>query len=399
MSIVNSVKKDLLLHLIVGLLVWSVTINKTVARIHDTINKSVPVASFNLHTGIILKNYPTFPSRSIAVLGQLNLGQQTFGYKKWQSDVLFPESGLSVVAGSLGNQHVLGNVLGLMPYLMWRVNHSTSWDLSFRLGMGFAWFTNPYHEISNPENTLMGSSLANMTQVAVIAGVPLNNQLKFETGFSFVHFSNGHTRLPNLGINMPCFFAGIKLKTDKVSNRNRFIHPDTLPDRYQMVVELLGGIHEFGESTEPTGGISYPIYGFSMGIRWLPSRLHTFTASIEYNYYSSFYDFSVLNHLADHQEWLYASTIIVYAGHEFILGHLGLDTRIGIYVHNPFRKDYDSKILQVGEGGKLINSNKLGFNWYIFDPINASWNLRIGVYIKANLGQADYAGAGLAIIF
>lgn len=399
MSLVNSVKKYLLLHLTIGLLVWIATINKTDAQTNDTLHRSATVAGFDLHTGIILKNYPVFPPRSMAFLGQFNLGKQTFGYKSWQSDMIFPETGLSVVAGILGNQHALGNVIALLPYLGWRINHSTSWELNLRIGMGFAWFTNPYNEINNRENTLMGSSLANMTQIAVIAGVPLNDKLHFETGFSFVHFSNGHTRLPNLGINMPCLFAGIKLKPDKVNNTNRYKHPDTLPDRYQMVVELLGGMHEFGESTEPTGGISYPVYGFGLGIRWLPSRLHTFTASVEYNYYSSFYDFTVLNHLTDHQEWFYASTIIIYTGHEFILGHLGLDTRIGFYLHNPFRKDYEAKILQIDEGAKLINSNKLGFNWYLFDPTVASWNLRIGIYIKANLGQADYTGAGLSLIF
>ncbi|PKP23762.1 MAG: hypothetical protein CVU06_06615, partial [Bacteroidetes bacterium HGW-Bacteroidetes-22] len=228
---------------------------------------------------------------------------------------------------------------------------------------------------------------------------PLNKKIQIETGFSFVHFSNGHTRLPNLGINMPCLFAGLKLKTEKLNSAPRYMHPDTLPDRYQMVVELLGGRHEFGESTEPTGGISYPVYGLGLGIRWLPSRLHTFTASIEWNYYSSFYDFTILNRMTDHQQWLYASTIIFYAGHEFILGHLGLDTRIGFYLHNPFRQDYEANILKSEGGTKLINSNKLGFNWYLFDPATSIWNLRFGIYIKANLGQADYTGVGLSLIF
>jgi len=352
-----------------------------------------------LQTGYIIKNYPAFPSRSASLLGQFDIGFQTLGRRHWQSAMRWPEAGISLVGGTLGNGQVLGNVTGMMPYLRWRITSHQGWHLHLKAGLGFAWFTNPFNEITNPGNTLMGSSLANMTQLATGVSIPAGRRLEFDAGISFFHFSNGHTHLPNLGINMPCIYAGLRLKPAKGNQPPRYIVPDTLPQRFQMVFEMTGGIHEFGESTEPTDGARYSIYGAAVGIRWLPSHFHTFTASIEWNYYSGFYDFAVLNHMSEEQTWLYASTIVVYAGHEFMLGHMGIDTRLGIYLYNPFRHDYYKNITQTSEGAKLISSNKLGFNWYVWNPSTAKFNVRLGIYIKANLGQADYTGAGVSIIF
>lgn len=353
----------------------------------------------SVQTGYIIKNYPSFPSRSASLLGQFDAGFQTLGRRHWQSAMRWPEAGVSLVAGSLGNQQVLGNAAGLMPYLGWRLTNHDGWHLYLKAGLGFAWITNPYNEITNPENTLIGSYLTNMTQLAAGASVPVGKQLALDAGLSFFHFSNGHTHLPNLGINMPCVYAGLRLNPAKGDKPPRYSTPDTLPDRFQMVVEMTGGIHQFGESTEPTGGPVYPVYGASIGIRWLPSQLHTFTASVEWDYYSGFYDFAVLNRMSGSQTWLYASTIVVYAGHEFILGHFGIDTRMGVYLFNPFRHDYSQDITKTSEGGKLYSSNKLGFNWYLWNPAMAKVNIRLGIYIKANLGQADYTCAGISFIF
>jgi hypothetical protein len=357
------------------------------------------VPSFFVHSGQIIKNYPEFPERKAAVLGEVALGFRYRENKYWHQAMRFPEAGLSVTGGLLGNASVLGSVIALNPYLKWKLNRSRSWHLHLKTGLGFAWFFNPYNEVKNPGNTLAGSSLANITQASVGATVPISSRWNFTAGVSMFHFSNGHTRLPNLGINLPCFFAGLSGRNP--SNEHpypRKSEPDSAKSRFQMMVEWVGGLHEFGESTEPTGGASYPVYGLAIGFRWLPDKLHAFTASAEWNYYSSFRDFAVLNHMATGQLWLYSSTAVVYAGHEYLLGHLAIDTRIGFYVYNPFRSDYDQKILKQSSGAKLYNTNKLGLNWYFRDPGAKDFNIRLGLYIKANLGQADYASASVALI-
>jgi hypothetical protein len=38
----------------------------------------------------------------------------------------------------------------------------------------------------------------------------------------------------------------------------------------------------------------------------------------------------------------------------------------------------------------LFNSNKLGVNYYLFNTKRGGGNLRLGLYIKANMGQADF---------
>ena len=87
---------------------------------------------------------------------------------------------------------------------------------------------------------------------------------------------------------------------------------------------------------------------------------------------------------------LNASTFVLYFGHEFMAGHIGIDTRIGAYLFNPFRKRYTRQILDQKYDGRLFNSNKLGVNYYLFNTKRGGGNLRLGLYIKANMGQADF---------
>lgn len=358
------------------------------------------VAGFSWHTGRIVKNYPAFPDRGYALLGEVSLGFQTRGRQYWHRAIRFPEAGVSFLGGALGNTEVLGQVAAFSPYLQWKLNQSTLWHLHLKVGLGFAWFTHPFNETTNPANTLMGSSLANVTQASLGMALPVNRTFQFTAGISMFHFSNGHTQLPNLGINMPCLYAGLKFgeHLPRITEVNQ-LRADTTPDRYQMVVEVTGGYHEFGESTEPVGGATCPVYGLAAGIRWLPDKLHVFSLTTEWNYYTSFRDFAVLNNMVASQTWLYASTFVLYAGHEYMLGHFAIDTRVGLYLYNPFRHDYQQKILDQSGGARLYNSNKLGLNWYFFSPEKKQANIRAGIYIKANLGQADYAAASLAFIF
>lgn len=369
------------------------------AQVRKNDTSSVFMPGVRVHGGTILRNYPDFPDHQVAALVQFDAGFQTRGHQAWQADMRYPEAGVSLVAGSLGNADVLGMVTGVMPYLGWKLNSSLRWDLNLKAGLGFAWFNKPFHEITNPENTLMGSPFSNITQLSLSAMAALGHGVFIDGGFSFFHFSNGHTRLPNVGINMPTLFAGIKMKWPGDEINARYRHPDTAAMRYQMVVEFLGGRHEFGESTEPVGGISYPVYGLGLGLRWLPSRLRAITVSAEWNYYASFRDFAVLNRMVDHQVWLYASTVSLYAGHEFMMGRMSIDTRVGLYLFNPFRTDYQRRFQNGGGGAKLLNTNKLGINWYLRSPAAAHVNLRVGLYIKANLGQADYAGVSVSAVF
>ena len=73
--------------------------------------------------------------------------------------------------------------------------------MNVKLGTGFAWFTNPYDKIDNTENKLVGSHITNATELSLAVWFAFLPEWRIEAGTSFLHFSNGHTSIPNLGLN------------------------------------------------------------------------------------------------------------------------------------------------------------------------------------------------------
>lgn len=344
------------------------------------------VYSVSLATGSILKNYPSFPDRGLMALGSASLGWQTYGHSAWQQDFRYPVLGLNIVAGSTGNQHVLGNLLAVMPYLSW--SSGDLWKKELKVGLGFAWYTKHFDALTNTDNTLIGSHLTNITMVEFGLSRRISSALALRFAFGFSHFSNGHTRLPNLGINSPIASLGIVLKEPE---RGRCIlHLDTLRSRFRILLEAGIGYHEFGESTEPVNGPLYKIYSVSSGVNFRASRLHNFYLLLTGSYYSSFRGFIERTDLFRDHQMINSSTLVLYLGHEFMAGHFSIDTRVGAYLFNPFRRRYTKEILDQGYDGRIYNSNKLGVNYYLFNTKKERGNLRLGLYIKANMGQADF---------
>lgn len=152
------------------------------------------------------------------------------------------------------------------------------------------------------------------------------------------------------------------------------------------------GMHEFGETTKPTDGRKYPIYGASIFLSRISGVIHCWSIGLTWNYYTSFYDFIKAEELFNtHERWK-ASTLILFGGHEFLAGHVGIDTRVGLYLFNPFRNKYSKEIIHQVEHLKLWNTNRLALNFYLYEPSHRASNAWIGMYIKANAGQADFAG-------
>jgi hypothetical protein len=73
---------------------------------------------------------------------------------------------------------------------------------NYRISVGIAGNFNPYDSIANPNNTMSGSSNNVYLDFGLQFNYKLTPQLQLGFGCSFVHFSNGSIRKPNLGINL-----------------------------------------------------------------------------------------------------------------------------------------------------------------------------------------------------
>lgn len=352
-----------------------------------------------LSIGSIIKNYPVFPDRGLSTGATLEWYLKTTGTQQWHRKFHFPDAGMLLSYYRLGNAEILGTVAGIQAFLRVPLSpQSPRGMFYFRPAMGFAWFSKPYNKISNPTNLLAGSHLSNITTLELQYGKKFTTRVEGLLSIGFTHYSNGHTSLPNVGTNFPSLSAGIRyLPTCRLSVKDSTGSFST--QGWRMNAEFMLGMHEFGETTEPTDGRKYPVYGASLFFTKTTRVIHGWSLGLTWNYYTSFYDFIKAEELFKaHEKWK-ASTLIIFGGHEFLAGHLGIDTRVGLYLFNPFRIHYSKEIIRMVEHLKLWNTNRLALNFYLHEPARATPNAWIGMYIKANAGQADFAGISAGFRF
>ncbi|MEE4177496.1 MAG: acyloxyacyl hydrolase [Bacteroides sp.] len=139
------------------------------------------------------------------VFPMIHLGVSGFpsGLKSWHHNYQSPELGFTFLYADLGYPEVLGHAWGLFPHISIPLVRKNQLSLNLRYGLGAAWLTNYYTEpenelniaISNPLNILMNTSLE--------LQFPLPGNWIMRAGYGMTHFSNGKTRTPNKGLNIP----------------------------------------------------------------------------------------------------------------------------------------------------------------------------------------------------
>ncbi|MCQ2960537.1 MAG: acyloxyacyl hydrolase [Bacteroidales bacterium] len=310
-----------------------------------------------------------------------------------------PQIGFSGLIGLLGQKEILGNVYALYPTWNYSLFNNKSIGLNIKLGSGFAWFSTPYNKYDNPQNTLIGSHITNVTELGLGLWFQFLPQWKIETGTSFIHFSNGHTHIPNIGLNdftakigviySPGSLQGIALKEKELPKT------DTT---WKKSISVSLGRHELAYSTDPTDGPSYNIYKIYAGMAKRLTNINEIQLGASVSYYESFHTFIHLTEYYNHLQYLASTVWTLHVGHEFLIKRFGLVTDLGIKVIDPFYRSYFLD-REWSLWHKAIFAPRAGFKFYPIWNSFASQKLALGMFIKTNCGQADFVEFSLSYTF
>lgn len=354
--------------------------------------------------GPILDIYSNLPDHGWAFSAEVNLGWQTTGRKYWHEPMKFPQLGILAAFTSLGNPDTLGNEYSLVPNLTYRIASFGPCELSLLAGFGFAWFDKPYDRINNPDNKFIGSRLTNKTMLGVNLDTRLGRSLFLSGGFEYLHYSNGHYQLPNVGINIPSFHLGLKYFVREYPES--FISSDSAggtEKKWLFNVRLGLGIHEFGDPVKPTGGPWYPVYNGSLYLSRRLGPIMNLHLGLHMNYYTSFYDYLAFNDLHEGDRTLRSMSLIAFGGLELLLGHFSFTGQMGAFLYNPTYAeihDVHKDAVIPKEKLKRILSLKFGASWYLLTTRSSTrLNPWIGIFIKSNAGQADFSEISIGCAF
>lgn len=351
-------------------------------------------------TGNTLRIYPSFPQVKSARSIDFTAFHQTSGNRYWHQALNYPEICVTLSHAQFGNNDILGKSFSLYPSLLFRSKISNTFYLNYKAGLGVSYFNKPYDPFINPENIVIGYKFTAIAAAFFGVEAKLNHKFSFITGCSVKHYSDGHTKVPNVGINNILYTAGVKFYPHK-----RFTDFATLPKaeiNKSIRINLNAGLgkHEAEGTVEPAGGPSYPVYFGSIALSKRLSYLSQLSVGFNINYYTDYHDYLINQQIQVDNEKLTSTKAIVFAGYEMFFGHFSFFTQLGVNVYYPYRHKL-IEVSGVDESFKNLHlSNRIGFNYYLFDDAEKSIvNPYLSVGIKTLGSSADFVETSIGFAF
>ena len=242
----------------------------------------------------------------------------------------------------------------------------------------------------------------------------------FRVGLGLTHHSNGHTSLPNKGINSIVASVETEFMSKKALDKLRPIQRDTMLKKHKIrYLNVRTGIGQnvlsevFNDKKE--------VYSLAISTGKVINSTFRLGFGVFYRVYEHYYDYISNNeqliedfypYFADNP-FLYASNFGLMAEGELLLGHIGAEINIGFNIFKPsYKIDW-----QLNEGYNFVREGefvtilgeldsyyeikrsipaRLGLKYYLRSTAkNPIHNLYLGAHINANLGQADFTELSL----
>lgn len=357
-----------------------------------------------LKIGAIVPNNLHFPKIGVQRVLFLNIGKHhTSSSKRWTSFLNYPSTGISIGYSHFGNYKVFGEAWYLMPYIELGSNYRFLKPYLINIGLGASYFTNPYDEDKNRSNFTIGSKVNWALRLFAYRKIKTTQSHSIKVGVGFLHSSNGHTQLPNYGLNSALASIAIMFGNNKpkVNPKRPYYIGDRVKNRYIIGIRQELGTHEFGNARGPVGGAKERTYTTVLSIgKHLGHNLIVYSG-LGYRFYNHYYNYIRDENLEKYNDnpKLNSSNIYLMLGGEVLMGYVGFDLEGGINLWKPFYEEHNDK--HDKKSGirywiKRSINTRLGIKLYAINTDkNPKNNLFIEASVSANVSQADFSGISL----
>ena len=265
---------------------------------------------------------------------QFNIGlnfekRQLSEDREWEKILNYPTTGISLYYSNFGNNEVLGNAVSLLPFILFNLNSKET--LSVKFGLGASYFNKQYHSINNSTNSAISSKLTWALQAFIYYNISVSNFREFRIGAGYFHHSNGHTKLPNLGLNSVLFSVSTPInivKHKEISEQSfDILKIKNIGDTF-YTIRYGEGINEFIDYKSKRKSVrALEIYG---GVYY--KNIFKISLGLTYNFYEHYYDYIKENKINPYikNPITNASNIYVSIGVEALLGNIGVDWEGGL---------------------------------------------------------------------
>jgi hypothetical protein len=263
---------------------------------------------------------------------EINLQRQTTGTAPWHGWYKFPKVGLALVYYDFHNP-ILGQAYAGSFYINKPFLRTRRQDLSFRIGAGLAYLTNPYNQQTNHKNTIASSAINATLQMRLEYDYALTPHLGLLVGLGLNHFSNGATTRPNFGVNLPTVVLGLNYHQQRPAPAaNAHIpSPADVGHNFWNISTSLG--YKQRNEGDPH---KYLINSLTMAVGRRVNRKSNLLVGVE-----GFYDRSLKATLNDTTraggEQPDVKKAGAFVGHELLFGRLAFVSHLGFYLYAPYK--------------------------------------------------------------
>ena len=310
---------------------------------------------------------------SYSSYGELYFQLQTNGKSDWEANHRYPQWGFSIIYGNTGSRQYIGHMTALYAYLNLPVIKSHNYTGSILVGTGPGWVSKPFDINTNPKNTLIGTKLNAYINLAFHNEIMISKRLALNAGLNFMHLSNGGTTLPNLGVNTPCVFAGIRYGFGQPAREEKTIKDDFRKSiRYQFFTSMSL------KQAPWIGGNYYAINVLQSEAVYRVKRNYSYGLGMMFTYNRSL-DFFPLENPSYEKRGQKKLQMGTYASYEHFFGRLSVPLQLGVYVYNRAKSPF------------LFQQFGLRYGF--------SKHLSGELLLKSHMGQADFIHTGIGYIF
>jgi len=307
--------------------------------------------------------------------GEVSLSKRLYGAESWHDAYRNPIVGITLYGSNLGNKEILGYGFGAYSFIEFPMVRNTKSYLSWKMGCGLGYVTKVFDQELNPKNDATSTHFNALICLGVTGNWRFADNYSFLYGFDLTHFSNGSTRMPNLGLNIPTISIGAayywKGKNELKVSRLEIEKTPFFSNWNWTNVGIISTKQSF-----PTGGGNYPVFALN-SFFWKQFKTKV-GMEIGLDFISkqsimNYRDYIPKTQLSIFQVGAYSAYILPLDKLKFVLG-------MGVYLKD--RYDMDDELY-----------HRVGMR-YQFDN-----GLLVNLVLKTHWAKADYVEYGIGYTF
>lgn len=293
----------------------------------------------------------------------LSYSVKTNGSQEWERLYNYPEYGGYFLYQDFKNPILGKNYAAGVHYNFYFLKR----HLQLKVAQGIAMTTNPYDRVDNPKNSAFGSKImANINFGLHYKKENIVENLGFQAGFIFTHFSMGRTKSPNSGINTYGLNVGLNYNLEQTKF---VVDTTTVPslkktEPIKLNIVFRGGSNE----SQNIGSGSKPFFHVGGYIDKRLNRKSAIQLGSELFLTTSFKEYIKFQSIAYPEESGVTATtdykrVGIFVGHELFINRLSVETQIGYYAYRKFK--FDDVVYE-----------RVGLKYYITPKIFAAFSLK-----------------------